>query len=79
MGRVEELVARVLGVAPELVRDDLEFRSVPEWDSLRHIDLMLALESEFNTQLDADRIVELTSVRAIRLFFEGDAKGPAEA
>ena len=79
MSRIEDLVARVLGVAPELVRDDLEFRSVPEWDSLRHIDLMLALESEFDTQLEADEIVELTSVRAIRLFFEHDAKGPTEA
>jgi citrate synthase len=75
MTRVEDLVARVLGIAPGAVRDEMEYRSIPEWDSLKHIDLMIALEAELNTEISADMMVELTSVGAIRKFIADKSKG----
>ena len=75
MTTVEDLVAKVLGIAPSAVSDDMEYRSIPEWDSLKHIDLMIALESECNTEISADMMVELTSVRAIRRFIADKSKG----
>jgi len=62
---VRHVIATVLGVAPERITDDLEFGVLPEWDSLNHVNLMLALESALGTQIDADRMIELTNVRAI--------------
>lgn len=62
---VRQLIALTLGIEPERVTGELEFASVAEWDSLNHVNLMLALEECFGTQIDADLMMTLTSVRAI--------------
>ena len=62
---------QILVLSQEFTRclvDDLEFGGIPEWDSLTHVDLMLALEAEFGVTIDEEKMIELTSVRAIRLF-----------
>ena len=68
MKAVEILISEVLGVPRQVVTDDLQFQSIPEWDSLRHVDLMLALEAQLDVEIDADQMVELSSVSAIRSF-----------
>jgi citrate synthase len=65
---VSRVVAGTLGIAPTTVNDDLAFSEIPEWDSLNHVNLMLALEQELGTEIDEDLMVQLTSVRAIRAF-----------
>ncbi|NKB70550.1 MAG: acyl carrier protein [Candidatus Latescibacteria bacterium] len=65
---IESIIARVLDIAPDQVADELEFQGIPQWDSMRHVDLMLALEEVYDGEIDADQIVELTSVRAIRIW-----------
>jgi len=37
----------------------------PAWDSMAHMDLMLALESRFGVEISADTISRLTSIPAI--------------
>ena len=63
---LEDVVAGVFGIGQDAVTDELAFRSIPEWDSIRHVELMLALEEHFGFEIDADRVVELTTIRAIR-------------
>lgn len=62
---VEELVAGILGIPRPRVVPELEYQAIPEWDSMAHVNLMLALEDRLGTVIDADQMVELTSVRAI--------------
>jgi citrate synthase len=64
------LVARALEVDVTLVTDDLEFSSIAQWDSLGHVDLMLALEGEYGVSISDELTVELISYRAIRTFVE---------
>lgn len=47
-------------VAIDTRRDD-----VPGWDSLRHVEVVFALEDHFNIEFDADEIPKIDSVRAI--------------
>lgn len=70
MDVIEELVASVLGISAEQVTDDLGFNSIPEWDSLNHVNLMIALEERCGTEIDEERMVELIDVAAIRAFVE---------
>lgn len=65
MEAIEELIATVLGIDRARVVPDLGYQSVAQWDSLNHVNLMLALEQELGTTIDADSMVELTNVRAI--------------
>jgi citrate synthase len=44
--------------------------TLQNWDSLGHINLVLAIEETYGVIVDEDAVVELTSVRAIRDFVE---------
>ena len=70
MNSLEELIASVLGISTELITDNLAYDSIPTWDSLNHVNLMLALQENYGKEIDEDRMVELTTVRAIREFVE---------
>ena len=65
---LDQLVADTLGIPVQSVRDDLAFSEVPQWDSLNHVNLMVALEQLLQTEIDEDLMIQLTSVRAIRQF-----------
>jgi amino acid adenylation domain-containing protein len=65
---LSELVGGVLGIAPGAISDDLCFQAVPEWDSLGHAELMVALEEALGTEIDERLAVELTTYAAIRAF-----------
>lgn len=40
---------------------DLTYQSIPEWDSIGHMELMTALENKFEIQLDIDDIIDFSS------------------
>lgn len=40
---------------------NLEYQSVPSWDSIGHMQLIAALEDIFGIMMDADDIVDLSS------------------
>lgn len=76
--RVDRVIGEALKIDGSLVRDDLSYGDVPEWDSLNHVDLMLRLEEDFGVEIGEDEMLELTSVRAIRAFVESrGSQGPA--
>jgi acyl carrier protein len=66
-GRLQEIFRSVFQGA---TGDVTQIRQVtePSWDSLAHVTLVAALESEFNITVDAARSLELTSYAAVRLF-----------
>ena len=65
---VKELLAGVVELAPDEVPDDARTEELPGWDSLRQLELMLALEAEFGVRIPAATMLELTSLPAIEAF-----------
>jgi citrate synthase len=65
---LDEVVAEALRVDPSSVTDTLAVNAIPQWDSLAHVELMIALERAYGVSIDEDRMLELVSVRAIRDF-----------
>ena len=55
-----EVVAQVLNVDPTILNARSRPNNTEGWDSLRHIEVMLAIETAFNVRLT---MVELTSLR----------------
>lgn len=64
--RVRDVVGAVLGIDPSSVRPDDSPATIAEWDSVRHLQLIVALEEEFGVQFDADEFASLTSIAVIR-------------
>jgi acyl carrier protein len=44
------------------ITDDLSYESIPEWDSVGHMALVVEIEGAFDVMLDTDDIVNLSSV-----------------
>ncbi len=79
--RIHRVVAQVFGVPLESVRDESSPDTIPAWDSLTHINLILALEAEFGVSLTPEDTMEMISVRLIRLILleRGVLQGPQDA
>jgi acyl carrier protein len=45
-----------------VVTPDLDATKVPEWDSLNHISLVVAIEGEFQCELTTDEVAEMQNV-----------------
>ena len=63
--RLREVMSAVFGIDPTVIAGDASSATIAEWDSVRHLQLMLALEEEFNVQFEADELVSLRSVQLI--------------
>ncbi len=59
---LRDTIADILEIEPAEVTPELSATSVESWDSFRHLQLILALESEYGVQFDPGVIPELTSV-----------------
>jgi acyl carrier protein len=62
---VKELIAKTLGVAVDVVDDELAVGDIPEWDSLAHMRIIAALESELGVVLDIEQTLEIEDVEDI--------------
>ncbi|HEY0079217.1 MAG TPA: amino acid adenylation domain-containing protein [Pyrinomonadaceae bacterium] len=72
---IEPIIARALSINIGQVRDNLRYQSIPEWDSIQHVRLILALEAELGRQITDDVAPHLCSVAAIRAFASTSAEG----
>ena len=64
---LRRVVANVLNVKEYEINDDLSMKTLTNWDSTKHMELILSLEEEFEIpQLSTDEIVEMISVVEIK-------------
>lgn len=66
--RIRELMAKVFGVEPADLPDDPTPERMEGWTSLKHVELMLALEEELDIVVDPELAPRLTSLDAIEEF-----------
>lgn len=70
--RVQSLLVDALQVPGDQVTPELAFGDLPQWDSMGHMDVMMALEAQFGIEINADTISGLVSVPAIRAYLEAN-------
>ena len=59
--RYRKVYMNVFSIVEEDVIADLKYQSHPNWDSLGHMTLVAALESEFSISMDMDDVIDLES------------------
>jgi len=64
---INKIVSDVLGVPVELITDDSSPDTIDQWTSLAHINLIVTLESEFEIKLLPEDVIDMLSVKLIRL------------
>lgn len=65
---LESIICSALGIAPEVVTEELAYQDIAEWDSMGHVSLMLALEKAYSTKISNKLVSQLTSVFSLRAF-----------
>ena len=63
-GMLETIVKKVLRV--DEARDDMSMKSVPTWDSLKHIELISEIEEAFQINVEIEDVMHMTDVKGIR-------------
>lgn len=60
--RVKNVFVECLGVSADIVTDDLEYASIPQWDSIAHMTVIVGLEDEFDIMIETDDVIDMSSV-----------------
>jgi acyl carrier protein len=66
MEKINKILADNLKISLDQASQNLTMRDISDWDSLSHMNLIVAIEDEFEIQLTGDEIVEMISLDKIR-------------
>ena len=61
--RLKKVFSSALGLAAEIDVTTLAYAQTPAWDSVAHMQLVSALEGEFDVMLDTEDVIGLSSFR----------------
>jgi acyl carrier protein len=64
--RLKDVFATVLEIDRSIIDESLSTKTLPEWDSLRHMNLIIAIEEEFGISIEDEAIANLTTYVALR-------------
>ena len=67
--KIEDKIKKVMSAVFEVPIDEINDKSSPDniisWDSIKHMNLVIALEEEFDIQFNDSEIVELQNLSLI--------------
>jgi acyl carrier protein len=63
--KIKDIMSAVFEVNASDIPDTANTSNVENWDSLNHMNLVVALEQEFNITFDDEEIVQITSLDTI--------------
>ena len=68
--RLKQVLSDVLNIEASSIDDDSSVDTVEEWDSLRHLNLVLAIEQEFDISFTEEQTVEILNYPLIKMILE---------
>lgn len=68
--KIKEVMAAVLEVDPSTISEDASMDSIPAWNSLRQMSLVLALEEEFGVSFPDEDAANATSFKLLSLVLQ---------
>lgn len=67
---LKQVLADVFGVAVNMIDETSSVDTIETWDSLKHLNLVLALEGKFNVSLTEEQTVQILSYPLIKVVLE---------
>ena len=65
--RLKQIISTVLNTPAENINSDTSMDTIEKWDSLQHMNLVLALEDAFEIIIPDDEAANITSYPLIKL------------
>jgi len=66
MDKIDKILMEVLHVSKDEVNKDLGMNDVNTWDSLSHMNLIVAIESNLGIELSGDDIADMITFDSVR-------------
>jgi acyl carrier protein len=66
MEKVNSIIATTFKISIETASENHTMKEIRTWDSLKHMELIVSIESEFGIEISGDDIAEMISLDAIR-------------
>lgn len=63
---IKKIMSQIFEIDPQSIDSSSSPENVERWDSLKHMQLIMALEDEFGIQFPDEKIPDLVSYDAIR-------------
>lgn len=63
--KIKQIMSQVFNIDAQEITEDSTQDTIGNWDSLRHMSLVMALEEEFGLELDENQIIEMMSFKLI--------------
>ncbi len=63
--RVKKVIAEILDIEIDSINDNTSPETVESWDSLKQMNIIVALEEEFDIEFSDEDIIEMLSFRLI--------------
>lgn len=63
--KIKDILATVLEIDSSIINEDSSPDTIEAWDSLKHINLILAFENEFDIEFEDEDIVNMLSLSSI--------------
>ena len=71
MNNIEELIRQTLMLSADTqINDQTTSQDLPAWDSLGHINIITAIEDEYDIQITPEQIAKLESVAHFKQLIE---------
>ncbi len=65
LAQVQAIASDIFGVPVDKITADSSPETIETWDSMQHLNLVLAVEEKFSLQLSPEEIEEMKSVGAV--------------
>jgi len=62
---IKEILFSTLGISESNICGEISQDNIPEWDSLKQINLVIAIEEYFNVRIEPDEIEEMDNLNSI--------------
>jgi acyl carrier protein len=63
--RLKKIISQILKIGLNEVDEGLHIDNNPNWDSLKHLKLIIALENEFDITIDSEDISRMLDFKSI--------------
>ena len=64
--RIRLIMSEVFDINQDLIKDDSSTNNLAEWDSMNHMNLIVALEEEFKRDFDENDIENMVSFEIMK-------------
>ena len=68
--RIKEVMSSVFDIDIENINEDSSQDNIEQWDSMKHLDLFVAIEEEFGITIPIEEVGNMINFRYIKLIVE---------